>query len=175
MIKTKEQLLQFIQSDKEANSFKGIKGRFNIIRKYLVRLRKTEYYYNNNCKTALFISKFLLYRLSIKTGITIGLNVFGRGLYIPHYGLIVVNGRARFGDYCVVQAGVNVSENVRGGNHVYLGAGCKLMIGASIADNTIVGANAVVTNVFTEKNIVIAGVPARKISDKGFASGRESI
>ena len=117
----------------------------------------------------------MLYKLSIKTGITIGINSFDKGLYILHYGCIVVNGTARFGDNCVVQCGVNVSSDVIGGNHCYLGTGCKLMIRISIGNDTIVGANAVVTKSFDEDNIVIAGVPAEKISNKGFASGRVSV
>lgn len=58
---------------------------------------------------------------------------------------------------------------------VYLGAGSKLLIGVNLADNIIVGANAVVTKSFNELNIVIAGIPARKISDKGTKSGRVKI
>lgn len=50
----------------------------------------------------------------------------------------------------------------------------KLMIGSAIADDAIVGANAIVTRVFN-KNIVLAGVPAKKISINGRASSRESI
>lgn len=58
---------------------------------------------------------------------------------------------------------------------VYLGAGSKLLIGVNLADNIIVGTNAVVTKSFNELNIVIAGIPARKISDKGTKSGRVKI
>lgn len=50
--------------------------------------------------------------MSERLGITIGPNSFGKGLYMPHYGSIVVNGTARFGDYCIVQNGVNISESV---------------------------------------------------------------
>ena len=48
---------------------------------------------------------------------------------------------------------------------IYLGAGSKLLIGVNLADNIIVGANAVVTKSFNEPNIVLAGIPARKISE----------
>ena len=46
---------------------------------------------------------------------------------------------------------------------IYLGAGSKLLIGVNLADNIIVGANAVVTKSFNEPNIVLAGIPARKM------------
>lgn len=59
------------------------------------------------------------------------------------------------------------------GKGIYLGAGAKLLTGVRLADNTIVGANAVVTKIFEEGNIVIAGIPAKKISNKGRNSGRK--
>lgn len=47
-----------------------------------------------------------------------------------------------------------------GGQHCYLGAGAKILIGVHIGNHTIVGANAVVTKSFDEENVVLAGVPA---------------
>lgn len=61
------------------------------------------------------------------------------------------------------------------GGGIYLGAGAKLLTGVHLADNTIVGANAVVTKKFEEANIVIAGIPAKKIFNKGTKSGRTKI
>lgn len=87
----------------------------------------------------------------------------------------MVNGTAKFGDNCIIQNGVNVSEGVVCGGNIYLGAGAKLLIGVHLADNIIVGANAVVTKSFEENNIVIAGIPAKKISNKGTKSGRLKI
>ena len=58
---------------------------------------------------------------------------------------------------------------------IYLGAGSKLLIGVNLADNIIVGANAVVTKSFNEPNIVLAGIPARKIYEKGMKSGRKKV
>lgn len=86
-----------------------------------------------------------------------------------------MNGTARFGDNCIVQNGVNVSESVVCGEGIYLGAGSKIMIGVHLADDIIVGANAVVTKSFNEPNIVLVGIPAKKISDKGMKSGRIKV
>lgn len=102
------------------------------------------------------------------TGITIPPNTFGKGLYIPHWGSIVVNGSARFGDNCVIQSGVNISEGVRGGDHVYLAAGAKILMNVIISDDVIVAANAVVNRDVTEKNVVVGGIPASVISKRGF-------
>ena len=49
------------------------------------------------------------------------------------------------------------------------------MIGVNIKTGTIVGANAVVTKSFDEENIVVAGIPAKKISNNGTLSGRSNI
>ena len=58
---------------------------------------------------------------------------------------------------------------------IYLEAGSKIMIGVHLAENIIVGANAVVTKSVNEPNIVLAGIPARKISEKGMKSGRKKV
>jgi serine O-acetyltransferase len=114
------------------------------------------------------ITSILLRRLSALTGITIPPNTFGYGVYIPHWGSIVVNGTARFGNNCVIQSGVNISENVVGGDHVYIGAGAKILSDVHIADDVIIGANAVVTKDISTPNVVVAGIPARIISNNGF-------
>ena len=170
MISSWNDYVDYIRADDVANGFDQSRfSRFNMIRKYLHCLRKLEYI--SNCKSSAFLLNYYkckLYRLSLKTGITIGINCFGKGLYIPHHGYIVVNSSAHFGNDCVIQCGVNISENVKGGNHIYLSSGAKLLSNISIADDTIVGANAVVTKSFDEPNIVIAGVPAIIISFDGF-------
>lgn len=173
MISSKREYLEYLQADKKANHIgKDFRSRILITWKYIKCLRKLEYVLN--CKKGmlsqieLYYLKYKWYRLSVKTGITLPPNTFGKGVYIPHFGAIVVNPSARFGDYCVIQNGVNISNDVIGRNHIYLGAGAKIMIGVHIEDDVIVGANAVVTKDIDEPNIVVAGLPAKKISGKGF-------
>lgn len=173
MIKNKKDYVDFLRADKKANKF-GKLCFLSPIYRYLRLLRMAEYYYNCN-KLLKPLVYFLFKHESIKNGITIGLNCFGKGLYIPHYGCIVVNSNARFGADCVIQCGTNVSDKVVGGNHIYLGAGAKILTGVKIANDVIVGANAVVTKSIHEENTVWAGIPAKKISDKGFASNRDFI
>ena len=69
--------------------------------------------------------------------------------------------------------GVNISEAVRGGNHIYIGAGAKILSNVELGDDVIVAANAVVNKSFTEYNIVIGGIPAQKLSEKGFRSRKK--
>lgn len=177
MIESKDDFYEYVLADMKANKVAdNFMKYFNVIYKYLYCLRKVAYFYNTHKnRLGLMFWELMLKHYSVQTGITIDPNSFGKGLYLPHYGYIVVNPSAHFGENCVVQCGVNVSESVVGGDSVYLGAGCKLMIGVHIKTGTIVGANAVVTKDFDEENIVIAGIPAKKISNKGMLSGRLKI
>lgn len=61
---------------------------------------------------------------------------------------------------------LNMPKNIEIGNHVWLAAGVKVLKGAKIPDNCIVGANSLVTKAFEEENCIIAGSPA-KIIKKG--------
>ena len=173
MIESKNDYFEYIEADKKANHVgNSLRSQISITWKYLKCLRKLEYVVN--CQSGLLarikcnLLKYKLYNLSVKSGITIPVNTFGKGLYLPHHGAIIVNHTARFGDNCVVQSGVNISNDVEGGNHIYLGAGAKVMIGVKIGNDVIIGANAVLTKNVDESNVVVAGTPARIISHNGF-------
>lgn len=47
------------------------------------------------------------------------------------------------------------------GNHVWLGDECRIMKNAVISDGSVVGANSVVSGNFFEKNVILAGNPAK--------------
>ena len=108
---------------------------------------------------------------SRKTSWTIPPNVFGPGLLVVHRGTVVVNPTAKIGENCRVHACVNIGGWNGGspvvGNNVYIGPGAKLFGPIEIADNIAIGANSVVNKSFTESGISIAGIPAKKVSDKG--------
>jgi acetyltransferase-like isoleucine patch superfamily enzyme len=58
---------------------------------------------------------------------------------------------------------INASKDISIGNHVWLGTHVIITKGVKINDDSIVGAGAVVTKPFDEKNIVLAGNPARTV------------
>lgn len=168
MINSRSALKEYLFEDKKANKV----CRFIESRRYtwqfIVRLRKYEYYYNcRRNSIQYYIAKLAYSRISVKTGISIGPNCFGKGLYLPHYGSIICNSNSRFGDYCVVQCGVNISEGCTGGHHLYFSAGAKILKNINIPDYCIIGANAVLTRSIETENSVYAGIPAKKISDNG--------
>ena len=49
------------------------------------------------------------------------------------------------------------------------------MKNVKISNDVIIGANAVVTKDIREENIVVGGIPAVKISNKGMATRHEEI
>lgn len=70
-----------------------------------------------------------------------------------------------------IHQGVNIGVGYDGapriGNNVWIGPGVKIFGNIEIANECAIGAGAVVNKSFYEKRISIAGVPARKISERG--------
>jgi serine O-acetyltransferase len=141
-------------------------------------LRKAEYF--ENCKkdvlSRVYLSylRFRIYRLSLTLGFLIPRNVFGPGLSLAHRGPIVVNDDVRVGENCRVSHCVTIGTSPspvnlvpRIGNNVFIGPGAVIVGQIEIADGIAIGANSYVDKSFTEQGITIAGVPARKVSNKG--------
>jgi serine O-acetyltransferase len=119
-------------------------------------------------------------RLGVRLGFSIEPGIFGPGLAIVHYGLIVIDPTTRIGSNCRVHQGVHIggsakfvepeelsNHSPRIGNNVYLGPGAKIYGPVVIGDDCTVGANAVVTHSFPEDGLVLAGVPAQVIKRGG--------
>ena len=179
MIQSKKDLQIYLEADKKALNRKSKKpGFFDLVWKFEISLRKNEYY--TNCKKEVIWKPIRLYhkmKLSILgtlCGYEIPINCIDKGLSISHKGTIVINHAAHIGENCRLHVGVNIgtaagctSAAPKIGDNVYIAPGVKLCGPIQIASGIIIGANAVVTKSFTEENICIAGVPARKISDMG--------
>ncbi len=185
MIKSKEDYLFYLEADrisqripKKQSLSRQVKSFIspNYIWEFQKSLRKLEY--SRNCKKGLIAAIHRIFikrkyrKLSMKLGFSIPINVFGPGLSIAHYGTIVVNSGAKIGANCRLHTSVNIgtgngyADNAPTlGDNCYIAPGAKLYGGISIADNVVIGANAVVNKSFEENNIAIAGMPARKIAD----------
>jgi serine O-acetyltransferase len=182
MIQSRQDYLHYIREDNRAGNHKKPSSLSQLIWyfnsptrsiwEFKKTLRKLEYC--TNCKKGAFakVERFFLRRkfqkLSYKLGYSIPINVFGPGLALPHYGTIIINKAARIGANCRMHCSVNIGAAPVLGNDCYIGPGVKIYGEITIADNVAIGANAVVNKSFTESNITIAGVPAKKISLRKF-------
>jgi serine O-acetyltransferase len=179
MIKTKADLKYYLEKDRIALGIERKRSKIfgNDIWKFQIALRKAEYYTNvRKAGGYSFIKyyfwRFALHHYSFKLGFDIPYNVFGAGLNIHHHGCIVINAYAKVGENCNLQQGVNIGRNINSedvpviGNNVYIGPGAKIFGKIVIADNVVIGANAVVNKSFLEPGVVIAGVPAKIIGKR---------
>ena len=119
------------------------------------------------------VDRLHLQRLSLLTGISIPLGVFGPGLSIAHYGSIVVNPNAKVGAFCRLHSATNLGS-YQGlaptlGDYVYVAPGAVIYGGANIGDRVSIGANAVVTGTIPSRSTAV-GAPARILPDRDSSS-----
>ena len=178
-INSKEDYTLFLEADMRRlniQEWTAFSRFYKVVLAWQSLLRKAEYYHN--CKTSLSWRPYNLYlrrrlqQSSIKLGFTIPLNVFGPGLHVVHWGTIIVNGNAKVGANCTLHNCTHIAQKTwysdkapKIGDNVTILAGARILGDIELADDIIVGANAVVIESFTEPGITIAGVPAKKIRD----------
>ena len=159
MIKDKLTLQLYLDADKFAL---GINRRFprpfvDSIWRYERTLRYYEYHKNVGNKVRKLLFALILTILGKRLGFSISGNCFGPGLRINHYGLLIVNAKARIGKWCDIHQGVNIAENgyyddqgcaisdvPQIGNFCFIGPGAKIFGNCQIGDVVCIGANAVV-------------------------------
>lgn len=179
MIKSKDDLLEYLAADKRALGRIGKRPHFtDYIWKYEILLRKCEYL--KNCKGSI-MSRLVLdyyqwkrFHLGIKCNFSIPINTCGKGLSIAHIGPIIINSGAKIGQYCRIHVGVNIGTKAgyndvapKIGDFVYIGPGVKIYGDIEIADRIAIGANSVVNKSFLKSGIGIAGVYAKEINETG--------
>lgn len=110
----------------------------------------------------LFLYHFMRYKkLGMKLGFSIGYDVFGYGLHIPHYGTIVVNGDCQIGNYAVLHTSICIGGAGKIiGDGLYVGAGAKLIGPIHLGDGVSVASQSLVNKNFNENYVLLAGMPA---------------
>lgn len=180
MIKSKKELLFYIQADRMMNRgyfTPPLKRRLrnilmpDYIMTYLEYLRKNEYY---SRQLGMFSQLKANYygikqrKLGIKLGFNIAKNVFGYGLVIPHYGTIVVGGGNTIGNYAVLHTSICITNGrKRIGDGLYVSTGAKLTTMDFLGNNVTIAANSVVSKSCVEDNVLLVGMPAKIKKNRG--------
>lgn len=102
----------------------------------------------------------------------------GPGLYLGHWGALVINPNAKIGSNCNIAQGVTIGQQNRGkkqgypiiGNEVWIGPNAVIVGGISIGDNVLIAPNAYV-NVDVPANSVVVGNPATITSKSNATEG----
>ncbi len=197
MIKTKSMLKTFLDEDQRVfdeyinNNFKSAlflrltKDHLFAIRKYIVLLRKAQYYYYmkeknlyGGCKHYLNIVFYTYYtyrknRVGNKLGFYIPASAdIGKGLLIYHHGGLIINGTVKIGDHakfhgnnCVGNSGNDTKAPIVG-NDVEFGFGASAIGNIKIDHGAVIGAGAVVVHSTDKENQILIGVPAKKRNKK---------
>lgn len=141
--------------------------------KFTVVFRYCQYYRSKN--RILFYFFFLwLRRLKYQYGFDISYRTkIGKGLYIGHFGGIVIHGDAEIGAFCNLSQGMTIGILARGknqgvpiiGNRVFIGPGATILGRITIGDDVLIGTNAIVTFDVPACSVVAAPL-ATIISDK---------
>lgn len=125
-----------------------------------------KYYKIQSDKTFnLLLKKLIKRRLSKKKFIILGKNsIAGNNIILPHPMNIVIGEDVIIGSDCIIYQGVTIGQSKgrypKIGNNVIIYPGAKIIGDIVIGDNSIVGANAVVTK-NVPSNTIVAGIPAK--------------
>ena len=145
--------------------------------KYCFWMRVCKYLKHKKLLKLIFypFAKGILMHYKYKYGIAIPFTTsIGEGLYIGHFGGILVNGKVMIGKNCNISQDVTLGHKVRGenrgsptiGDNVYIAPGVKVFGNIKIGNNVAVGANCVVTKDIPDYSVVV-GIPGRVISSEG--------
>jgi serine O-acetyltransferase len=97
-----------------------------------------------------------------------------KGLYVGHFGGIIISPYAEIGEFCHLSHDVTISIGGRGeksgvpkiGNRVFIEPGAKIFGPIKIGDDVAIGANSVVTKDVPDRAVLI-GIPAQIVNFNG--------
>lgn len=156
---------------------------FNSSFKFCFWFRWATYFQNKRILFPIYCFCWMMhrhYRFKYGYDIPIGTKI-GGGIYLMHFGSVVVNGSAVIGENSTIYNGVTIGMARLTGNNVpSIGSNCVMSTGAKvlgnikIGDNVMIGANAVVTK-DVEPESVVVGIPATVINKNGKQYTQEVI
>lgn len=179
MIKSYKDLKFYLQADCIMNEQVFPKGgrqfidyNHHLIHRYLRCMRWNEYISFRAENSYIFkllklVISFRFSRLSAMTGFDIPINTLGYGVRIGHISTIVINGAAKFGNYCRIESNVVVGDgnNKIIGNQVYLAPNVSIAKNIIIADGCTVSAGSFLNRKCLEPNTLLGGVVAKPLKE----------
>lgn len=140
---------------------------------YFMRMAK------EGCVFLRWFYRLMFMRNMVKFGIATHWSLtVGKGLYIGHFGGIVINPNAKIGDNCNINQGVTIGAENRGdrkgapaiGNKVWIGANSVVVGNITIGDNVLI-APLTLVNFDVPSNSIVIGNPARIIPNEHATEG----
>jgi serine O-acetyltransferase len=126
-----------------------------------------------------FLYRILLQFHSVVYGFQIPPSTsIGKGLYIGHWGTIIVNGKSIIGANCNLSPGVTIGQTNRGnnkgvpiiGSKVWIGTNAVVVGNVSIGDNVLIAPNSFV-NISVPSNSLVVGNPATIVPKENATDG----
>ena len=139
---------------------------------FLLCLRRAQ---NHSAQSPLGIFyRLMLRRYQIRYGFQISARTqIDGGLYLGHWGAIVINPKAKIGKNCNIAQGVTIGQTNRGenagvpviGNNVWIGANAVIVGGITIGDNVLIAPNSYVNRSVASHSIVVGNPMSIKESE----------
>lgn len=147
---------------------------------FLRAFRKAQYYRGKKwCQPLFWYWELKKRRLSSKTHIQIPTVVkVGKGLYINHFGRVIINSAAVLGNNITIGTGVTVGQTNRGkkkgapviADNVWIGTNAVVVGNVNIGTDVMIAPNAFV-NIDVPPHSIVVGNPAKIISREGATDG----
>lgn len=143
--------------------------------RYTYILRKCAYYKQKSPYIKYYLFKFLLEHYQYKYQFQIPPEcIIGKGLYLGHFGTIIINPKAVLGNNINIAPGTVIGQTNRGkdkgvptiGNIVWIGANSVIVGNITIGNNVLIGPGTYV-NFNVPNNAVVMGNPAKIVSYSG--------
>jgi serine O-acetyltransferase len=147
--------------------------------RYMFFFRKTQDHFKKRSglnRLAYVLYKLVLEHYGVKYGFDIGVGAqIGSGLYINHFGTVMINPKARLGSNINLAHGVTIGVSYDGKvgvpvvhDRVWIGTNAIIVGGITIGEGAMIAPGAFV-NFDVAPNSVVLGNPGRVVSNKGSA------
>lgn len=144
---------------------------------FIYILRKCQQYRKKSLKG--FFWRMVLRKHQIRYGFQIYPETqIGEGFYLGHWGMLVINPKAKIGKNCNIAQGVTIGQQNRGknegypeiGDEVWIGPNAVVVGGIKIGDNVLIAPNSYV-NFDVPPNSIVMGNPAAITPKEGATAG----